>query len=97
MDIRLLQNLGNIASRAVQGKYPTVEIRFFVLKEGEEGRIHLSLKGDKSGRTGRLYDVQIAPTQPTDALFLKEIAVPLEKQIEAHVLEFLSANQEASS
>jgi hypothetical protein len=97
MDIRLLQNIGNIASRAVQAKYPAVDIRFFALKEGEEGRIHLSLKGDKSGRTGRLYDVHIAPTQPTDALFLKEIAVPLENQIETHVLDFLKTNREVSS
>lgn len=97
MDIRLLQNIGNIAARAVQGRYPTVEIRFFALNDGLEGRIHLSLKGDKSGRTGRLYDVQIAPTQPADALFLKEIAVPLEKQIEAHVLEFLGTNHETAS
>ncbi len=92
LDNKLFQSIGNVAVRTIEYKYPSVEIHFFALRGGAESRIHIAARGNQSGRTGRLYDLDPVPT--SDTPLVKDIAGALEKQIERHVREFLQSTEE---
>ncbi len=94
LDLKVLQQIGNMAVKDVQKKYPSVEIRFFALKSGDVGRVHIADKQDNGGRTGRLYDLE--PLARAEVPVVKDIALQLSSSIERRVRDFLRLDEPAS-
>ena len=70
--------------------YPDLDIRFFAMKEGSGGRVVILPRGDKSGRTSRLFELGALPE--IDSMMLTtELTKLLTTRIEGAVKEFLQA------
>jgi hypothetical protein len=87
LEMKLLQSIGNQAAHTIELRYPSVQIKFFALKNGSDSRVFLADRGDRSGRTGRLTDLGELPESQMNAV--KDVAELLETRIEKAVREFL--------
>ncbi len=93
IDQKLLQSIGNMAARSVCTKHPDLDIRFLAVKNGTEIKAAIVSKGDKSGRTARIFELK--PLGDVDADAVKTISENLENQIEQAVLDFFDTQNHA--
>jgi hypothetical protein len=87
-NIKLIQSIGNVAARNIEGKYRSLQVKFFAMKGPGEMRVFIADKHDTSGKTGRLYDLGELPPQP-DPIIIKNMLALLEERIEMQVKQFL--------
>jgi phosphopantothenate synthetase len=86
IDQKLLQSIGNLAARDVENHYPQLNVRFLALRNGAQMKAAVTSKGDKSGRTVRLFDLQ--PLGDVEPTAVKEITDNLVRQLERAVQDY---------
>lgn len=92
IDMKMLQQVGNLAAKSINNRYPLLDVRFFAMKEGSSGRVVILPKGDKSGRTSRLFELGTLP-ELDPIVQSKELTSLLTGRIEGAVKEFLQASE----
>jgi hypothetical protein len=85
---KFVQIVGNIVTRGLRRRYPTLMIRFFAGQDGDMMRVYIANHVDV-GKTGRLYDV--VPYPKLETLKVKELAKEIECKVEAHIEGFLGS------
>lgn len=80
IDLKLLQSLGSIAARTVEGKYPHLQIRFLALRDGTEIKVAIVGRADQSGQTARILELQ--PVSEVNPDVVKSVTDNLQRQIE---------------
>jgi hypothetical protein len=87
-NIKLIQSIGNVAARNIEGQYRSLQVKFFAMKGPGELRVFIADREDATGKTGRLFDLGALPPQP-DPIIIKNTLTLLEERIETQVKQFL--------
>lgn len=90
-DENVIQSVGNVVARDLRARYPEVKVFFFAPRNWEMMRVHIADKRDRSGRTGRLFD--IGSVHLLDTMTAKEMICELEPRIEQRVREFIETRK----